>query len=177
MGPCRTYRDHKFKPSRVRLDDAAYEQAMRTFVVLCADVVLCAPQQRLIYLADRVVHPVKGWWWMGGRISFGEDFKDAAVRKLSEETLISIDPERLTFVMQHRTISHLREQSPQEAGSDTLGFLFRVDVTQDELNVALNGLAPEEYQPRSLTPFNRRTLTQQNVRPQIMDAYDRIYSR
>lgn len=175
MFPWKTYRDGPFPVRNARVNDPEYEQAMRVMVIVCADVVLCAPEERAIYLAERVIKPADGWWWIGGRVFPGEELQDAAARKLRQEAGLIVGTDRLSFVLQHRLMSSVREQAPSDAGSDSLSFLFRLDITFAESMLIHSSLSCAEFRPNSLRKFTRDQLVGKHVRPQILDAFDRIY--
>lgn len=169
------YRDLDFKPTSLRLNDAEYERAMLAFPILCADVVFIVRDARTFLLADRIVHPVKGWWWIGGRVLRGESFEDAAIRKLREETGLLLKADRLTYIETVRHCSGVRQQNPQDAGTDTVAFTYVVELSMAEREVVSAGLVPSEYRSGSLTAFHRDQFESVGIRQQVRDLYNLVF--
>lgn len=171
------YQDPDFKLQPVRVSDIEYERAMRAFVILCADVVFVNRELCLIYLAERIVEPVKGLWWIGGRVLRGETFETAAVRKIHEECGIKISEDRLKFIEIIRHMSAVRKQHPQNIGADTMTFTYYVEIQPDEIVAANLALSPTEYTPASLLPYDVSRIKEVGVRQQVLDICSRIFSQ
>jgi ADP-ribose pyrophosphatase YjhB (NUDIX family) len=171
------YQDPNFKHARVRLTDDEYARAMQAFPILCADVVFIRTDERMLYLADRIIHPVKGWWWIGGRIYRGETYEDAAIRKIHEDTGLQLSADRLVYVETVRLLSGVRQQAPQDIGADTVTLTYAVEITPEELAVANAGLDPEEYQPNSITGFSVEDMKARgDIRQPVRDIANLIFS-
>lgn len=63
-----------------------YAQIMEVLPILCVDVLLYNSKGQCL-LVKRANEPLKGQWWViGGRVLKGETLKQAAIRKVKEET-------------------------------------------------------------------------------------------
>jgi len=171
------YQDPDFKLQPIYLNDAEYEQAMRAFIILCSDVVFINHAQRIVYLAERIVEPVKGLWWIGGRVLRGETFETAAVRKIHEECGIKVAEDRLKFVEIIRHMSAMRKQHPQNVGADTMTFTYFVEIQPEEVVEANLALSPTEYAPASLLPYDVSRLKEIGVHQQVLDICSLIFSQ
>jgi ADP-ribose pyrophosphatase YjhB (NUDIX family) len=170
-----SYKDPDFPEERIRLSDKEYERALLAFPIVCADVVLIDAERRAFYLADRIVHPVKGWWWIGGRIFRGEDPLEAARRKLDQESAVVLDTTRFRYIKMLRHMMTVRQQEPQNAGTDTIAYTYAAAVSVKEANQVSIGLVHSEYRLGSLRSFTREELHAENIRPQIRDLYDLVF--
>lgn len=169
------HKDPDFKQHSLRLDEAEYARAMLALPILCADIVFIHRRDRMFYLADRIAQPVKGWWWIGGRVLRGEPVEEAATRKVREETGLLLGSDRLTYVETIRHLCAIRQQEPQDAGSDTLAFTYFAELSPGEAAQASRGLDPAEFRPNSLAGFTRDGLIQIGARPQILDLYALVF--
>ena len=67
-----------------------YSEILEVLPILCADV-LIQNKQGEYFLIKRANEPKKGQWWViGGRVLKGEPIKDAAIRKVREETGLQV---------------------------------------------------------------------------------------
>ncbi len=170
------YKDPGFKPAGGRLDNAEYERALRAFPIPCVDVIFINRARRFFYLAERVVEPARGWWWVGGRMYQGESYEETAIRKVRDETSVVLTPDRLIDLKSvARYFWSVRQQEPRDVGCDCIGFMYAAELTADELTRASAGLVNTEYRPNSLTAFDRRGFEGTNVRPTILDHYALVF--
>ena len=81
-----------------RIPENLYRKIHKVLPLICTDVVVVGGQRKKFFLlVKRKNKPEKGkWWFPGGRIYKNELLKDAAVRKVREETgwLCRIPPRR-----------------------------------------------------------------------------------
>jgi len=105
------------------IEDALYAQIKDHVPVLCVDIlVVCAGK---VLLMRRLNEPVKGHWWTpGGRVHKWERLAEAAVRKLREETGISIKESALSYQL------GVVEAMYPEQGSHTPTVVFSVYLEQ-----------------------------------------------
>ncbi len=149
---------------------------MLAFPILCADIIFIHREERAFYLADRITQPVKGWWWIGGRVLRGEPVEEAAIRKVREETgLALLSSNRLTYVETVRHLCAMRQQEPQDAGTDTVAYTFTAELSADELARASARLVATEFRPHSLTAFTREQMEKNRLRQQILDLYALVF--
>jgi ADP-ribose pyrophosphatase YjhB (NUDIX family) len=156
------------------MSDAAYAEAMDSMVIVCTDVVIVDPDSETIMLVKRKAKPMKGWWWIGGRVRKGEPFVIAAARNFKRETGLDIALERFVYVMDSRYFWKDRQQEPQDAGSDNLAYTFSVELTADELEQIV--LDPNEYeQEAGLTKFDFLALKAPDIHPVIRTFFNTIF--
>ncbi|MCK4791163.1 MAG: NUDIX domain-containing protein [Desulfobacteraceae bacterium] len=68
-----------------------YERIIDVLPILCVDIVVKNSTGEYL-LIKRANEPLKGnWWVIGGRVLKGETLKQAAVRKVKEETFLDVD--------------------------------------------------------------------------------------
>lgn len=68
-----------------------YEQIMEVLPILCVDMLLHNSKGEYL-LVKRANEPLKGQWWViGGRVLKGETLRQAAIRKVKEETGLVVD--------------------------------------------------------------------------------------
>ncbi|MSU74705.1 NUDIX domain-containing protein [Candidatus Kaiserbacteria bacterium] len=168
--------DPHFVKPRKFLPDDRYAEAMEALVIVCADVMFINRDRRTVLLVWRRAKPLPGWWFIGGRIYAGEEERHGAGRVMERETKLSVAPERLAFLNMHRYICAEREQNPQHVGSDTLAYMFAVELTDEERSVTARHLDQNEYDgSKGLREFSRRDLVEEKVHPAVVDAYDRLF--
>lgn len=170
------------KLKRAFLSDEVYAQAIESFVIVCADVLMVDSLKKTIYLVKRRVEPMPGWWVIGGRVNAGEDFREAACRHFGVDTDgEEIFPEDLTFVAMHRYQWERRKQRPQNIGCDALAFVYLLEIsTKPELawNLCKNpqSLNSDEYdESEGYQEFTRERLVAEGVHQAIVDLYDQVF--
>ncbi|HEY4512247.1 MAG TPA: NUDIX domain-containing protein [Candidatus Paceibacterota bacterium] len=129
-----------------KLDDAAYSLAQSAFPVLSIDILLYNKQQKRVYLATRKIRPMEGeWWFVGGRIRFGQTEEVGLQSVFKRETGHNLDTSRLEFFGFLRSFMKNREQEPYDVGSDSLAMNFALEVTPEEIETIGTRLDEKEY--------------------------------
>ena len=114
---------------------------------------------------------------MGGRVLPGETEEDAMARKFLQETGVTVSPERLVYLRTARYIWNERAQPPQDTGSDSVGYTFSVELTDEELATMAANLDPTEYDREAgLREFTRDELVTEDLHQAILDHYDAIFN-
>lgn len=171
----REYREkNDFRP--IYLSDPTYAAAMRALVIVCVNVLLISQARPTIYLAKRIIEPMPGWWMVGGRVYAGRDFQEEARLYLRRDTGLEVAAERLELVSIHRYFWAKRQQEPQDAGSDKLAFIYRIELSEEEIASASSHLRAEEYElALGLQEFDRPRLEKERVHQAIVDLYNQIF--
>lgn len=159
----------------VFLSDEEYGRAQQALSIVCTDIIAYNSAKRVIYLAERDVHPVRGWWWFGGRLQAGEDLVECAQRKLKTEIAAEVSAERLEYIDVFRCVWSKRHQEPADYGADGTLFIFAFEPTQEELVAIGQSLLKSEYVTSSLRSFTRQQLLEQNAHPLTLKLYDRLF--
>lgn len=172
----KSYTDKGFKPiPKMFLTDEQYADALQTIVTGTADIVPFDRNRGVIYLAVRKAKPMSGPWYLGGRIKANETIKEAAVRKLQQETTLSLPQDRLQLagVFDYRWKN--RAQHPQKIGCHMAAYTFICQMQKHEIDQISANLDKKEYQPGGLKPYDRKALVKAKVHPAILDVYDFIF--
>lgn len=173
----KVYVGSRFHIPRIRLDDEEYGRSLQAHVIYCVDGAIVNRARRTIYLGNRVIMPLQGWWIIGGRVLPGELEADAIARKFKQEAGIDIAPERFRYVETIRYMRAGRAQEPQEYGSDAIGYTFAVELTDYELATASASLDPAEYNTSlGLMEFTRERLVAEGVDKAAIYIYDAIFN-
>lgn len=171
----RLYReDPDFRMSPSRLSDEAYEEALSSLIIVCADALIVDRAARTVYLATRRALPLPGPWLIGGRISAGDLPEDGIAHLMKRETGLSVESARFTFLSMHRYLFTKRQQVPQEKGSDTLAYTYAVELSAEERASVV--LDPEEYDAsKGLRAYDRALLIEEGVHQAVVDLYDEVF--
>ncbi len=163
-----------YQMSRVHLPDEVYAQTIRSFVIVCVDVVITSRQSghSALWLAKRKVKPWSGWWLIGGRMYAGEDPIPAVQSVFKRETSLEINPGRFSLVQVSSFLWKDRQQEPQDAGSHNLSLTFMLDLIPSELSAVQ--LDTDEYDAEYvLRPFDREALVTEH--PVLSDLHQQIF--
>ena len=77
------------------ISEELYKQVIDVIPILCVDIMLKNEKGEYL-LIERAREPLKGYCWViGGRVLKGENLKVAAIRKIKEETGISVSEVKL----------------------------------------------------------------------------------
>lgn len=156
------------------LSEEEYEKALRTFVLLCTDIVIVDKNKKTFYLAKRKHKPINNWWFIGGRMNATETKEESAVRCFKRETDIDIKEEDLEFValLDHRFKD--REQVPQNIGCHTVSYVFV--IPREKIDFKKVSLESEEYvRGAEFEEFDRQKIVDYKVYESMIDVYDSIF--
>jgi len=158
------------------LDEDVYRELVKKTVVTCADIIitLTGVSDR-VYLARRAVYPMKGLWFLGGRVQFNSlDMPSAAADNLERETGYKISSDKFKFLVvnDYKFIKAAQGDFPARS----FAALFHLEVDAVELSQLSKGLVTSEYEPDfGLQPFEYDKLVQIKAHPAIIDAFRCIY--
>jgi len=157
------------------LDNATYSEAIKSFVIVCTDIIILGQQKGLIYLAKRVIKPMPGWWFVGGRAKAGESFLKSAQMHFLVDVGLELPEYRFARLAMHRYVWSERQQEPQDVGSDNLCYVYMATLSDDELSRAC--LSSNEYDSElGLCEFDRNRLITDGVHAAVIDIYDHLFS-
>lgn len=167
--------------AKVFVSDGAYAEAITGLPIVCTDVVLINRERETFYLPTRRSLPMRGLWWIGGRLMAGEPERDSIVRVFKRETGLSLPPGR--FVETPKMTRYQwseREQEPQDLGSDNICYNYSLEPTEEELHSIALHLNPKEYDVSAgLTQLGRAQLEDLYERgllhPVIWDIYRTLF--
>lgn len=173
--------DPKHVMPRVFISDTAYAEAITGMVIVCTDVVLLNRERQTFYLATRRSLPMRGLWWIGGRMNAGETERESIMRAFRRETGLELPAGR--FVETPRMTRYQwseRQQVPQTLGSDNLCYNYSLELSGEELAHVAAHLDPNEYdQEVGLREFTRAELkaiySEGRLHPVIWDIYQTIF--
>ncbi len=164
--------ESRLKP--VFMTGEVYEQASRSMIIDCTDVLLYDRARRVVWLATRRSKPMQGLWVIGGRRKPGETPTQSVLRCFERETKVRLEPSRLVFLTENEYVWKDRAQAPQDVGCHAVARVFGVLVPDaEELQEMQRGLHPEEYDASlGLQGFSREGLVQASAHPALIDLYD-----
>ena len=176
--PARYYENTRHRIEPLLLSPGEYARAIRSFVVVCVDALIVNRSKRTVFLAKRQAKPAQGmWWYIGGRVLAGETFERSIVRCFERETSLSVSMIRFEPANAQDFFWDTRQQRPQNAGLHSLGFIFSLELTEQERRAVAHSLDPHEYHAKSgLREFSRRELVREKIHPAVIETYDRIFS-
>ncbi|MEK7530602.1 MAG: hypothetical protein AAB573_01945 [Patescibacteria group bacterium] len=135
-----------------RLTDTEMGAALGETQVLFSDVVPMNIARRTFYLVKRKARPTSGWWWFGGTLDpYKHREREGSMEKsvadvFKRETKLILDSRRLKLLNSMHYIFPDRAQEPQDAGSDTTGYVFGAELTPEEIEQMKGGLDEAEYE-------------------------------
>lgn len=158
------------------MSDAAYKKVLDNTIFVCTDVVIVNTEKRVVYLAKRIVNPMRGIFWIGGRRKKGETPLEGIQHNFERETGLDLPADRFKFVTIVEYIWQIREQKPQENGSQNVAHQFMIELTDEELDIVSQNLSTSEYDSEyGLQEFNRDRLKKEEIHPVIMDVFNKIF--
>ncbi len=171
------YKERAKIPPATWLTEQEYAKATLSLIPVCSDVVFVNSKKKEIYLAKRKAKPASYWWFLGGRIQYGEEFIKGLQRILFRETKQKFTANRFKLIGLNRYWFKNRNQQPQNLPADTLAFLFCAEIKTDEINKISKNLDLKEYDlKKGLKPFTKKDFTKISFHPAIVDAYKQLFS-
>lgn len=159
---------------KVFLTDEEYERALRTFVIMCTDIIIVDFAKRTIFLAKRKAKPIVGWWYVGGRMQATETKEESVRRCFFRETGVDLNEEKFKLVAVLDQRFKDRQQSPQTIGCHTCSFVFTLSVV--DVAVETIRLDLDEYESYgAFKEFSRESLVENEVFGSIIDVYDSVF--
>jgi len=149
-----------------------YNQALRLFIRVCADIILYDSENKVVCLAKRnICLPV--WWFIGGQIWPGEPALTGALRRLKIETSLTVEPNRLEFLCINR---YLHSGPLGQPARDNFTCTFALNTSPTEINQAENNLDPNEYDTNlGIRSFGRTDLAEASIAQPIIDIYEKLF--
>ncbi len=114
-----------FRPVTKPIPEKIYRVIHRSLPIVCTDIIVSDGRGRFL-LVKRKNKPEKGrWWFPGGRILKNETLKEAAIRKLKEET--GLKPKKIKSMGSYEYFS----ETGYFPGTNThaIAFPFLVEVS------------------------------------------------
>jgi hypothetical protein len=170
--------DAKLKAER--LTDEEMGAALGETQVLFSDVVPMNVSRKTFYLVKRKAKPASGWWWFGGTLDpYKHREREGSMEKsvadvFKRETKLILDSRRLKLLNSMHYIFPDRAQEPQNAGSDTTGFVFGAELTEEEIEQMKGGLDETEYEG-GVTEMTYEDMVQNNVPLVIRDTWMKTF--
>ncbi len=165
---------HKIKSKK--LEVKLYAQAIESLIVVCADIVIINKKERLIYLAERSVKPMQGFWSIGGRRFAGDPLIKSIKNNFLRETSVNISADRFKYLCTKEVIWENRKEIPQEVGKHDLIQFCCVELSSEELHKASSNLCKDEYSSKGLVGFDKNHMKNHNAHPIMIEIYDKIFS-
>jgi len=152
-----------------------YCEVAQKMIIPCTDIVFYQRNNQTIYLGKRLVFPMKGIWFFGGRMFFNDRTpEDSSSRCIETETGLRIDPER--FVLIRTNLYSWLKTAQSNAPGKNLVMTHGCEVTDEEIIKMLHGLSEKEYDlDFGIQRFDRSRLIDQNVHLAIVDIYDQLF--
>ena len=164
---------HNLKPKL--LEKSVYETALKSLILVCADVAMICQKRKYLYLAKRKVYPMPDYWTIGGRRFAGDEPSHSACRNLKRETSLDVDPTRFRKVFAAEVIWSKGKETSKSCGQHDIIQFFRLDVTDEELVIAKSNLDEDEYVGGSLRGFNKDQLIAQEINPIMVRLYETLF--
>ncbi len=155
----------------------AYEEAIRSFIIVCVDAVVIDSLRKTFWLIKRSQKPMQGVWVIGGRRAAGQTPIQAIERVFFRETSLLLGAERFTYVKENEYLWKDREQEPQNVGCHGVVQVFAVELTPQEREHTAANLEKTGYVPGwGLQEYNReKLLADTGIHKALLDLYDTIF--
>jgi hypothetical protein len=159
------------------ISQEAYSEVVQKSIVPCTDVVFLNKKEKVLYLGKRSVLPMKGIWFMGGRMFFNDRSPQESIARCVEmETGVRIKLERFEFICTN-LYSWIKVAQGDFPGKN-LGLTYGCDITAAEVEQISHGLSATEYDKEfGLQRFDRARLVDAKVHPAIIDIYDQLFPK
>jgi len=178
--PIRTYLDPAapnadFRISKQWIDDRTYATMVEKSVICCADAIITLRGDiGAVYLAQRCVYPMKGFWCLGGRVFFNDPTDEHTIaRAVEKETGVQFERDRFRYLCVNDYVWACTAQG--EFPGRNRASLYQLDVYRDELDQMSAGLSSTEYDTRfGLQRFDMQRMQEEAVHPAMLHALSMI---
>ena len=113
------------------MSEEEYSRALSALVFVCVDVVVISEGK--IFLAKRKNEPMSDWWFVGGRMQFGEMPREAAARLFERETGLKKELTDFKYFANYMLLLKSRAQVPREAGTHDITLLHALNLAPREV--------------------------------------------
>lgn len=138
--PMRQYVTGAEQKLGVFLPNEVYSQALDSVVTVCVDAI--PTWQRKMLISKRRDEPHPDWWINGGRMYKAELYQETAIRNMSRELGLDLEPDRFISLGYYSVVWDTRAQEPQENGCHQLSVTMVLVLRPGEVDrIKLN----EEY--------------------------------
>lgn len=159
------------------MSEEALSEMLSARPVLNADVIFYNRAEHAVYLPFRKSRPAEGIWVIGGALRAGEQPVDTLVRRVDKETSLSVAPERFEFLGVINFVWSYRKEPTETDGRHDYNFVYALEVTDAECEIAAAHLDPIEYQTeKGLLAFRSfAELEAVGARKNILDYFQTIF--
>lgn len=152
----RIYTEPSHPTDRLFLSDEEYKRALRAMVRYCHDALFINKNGEFLLAERRPDNYRPGPWFIGGGIKPFTPILDSLTQTIKRETGLALDPDRFTFIGQHR---YFFNGGTADLPQDTICDMFAVHVTDEETASVV--LDTKEYVEGSLAAFGSKEI--QNI--------------
>jgi ADP-ribose pyrophosphatase YjhB (NUDIX family) len=175
-----SYTEKGYQPiPQAYLSEEEYKRGMQCFVFACTDIVPINRRKKFIYLSRRSTKPMKGWWWIGGKMNPDDTRDSAVISSLKREAGLKFPAGRFKLVALQDYRWKDREQFPQNVGWHAVSYIHTVELTDAEIIFASNHLDDTFEKGIGLVPFNREQIKEivkkEETISAVLDVYDFIF--
>lgn len=161
----------------IALNAKTYPLAAEALIVVCTDAIIIDKKNKLFYLAQRCVQPMKGFWSIGGRRYTGEPGFVSVARNFKKETSLDISFKRFKPLIAREFIWKMRKESPSNVGKHDIIQFYTIELTKKEIDTANAHLCLKEYIYGSLEPFDYKRLKAKKIHQGLIDNYELIFGK
>jgi ADP-ribose pyrophosphatase YjhB (NUDIX family) len=166
---------------KARPTDTEYSAYLDRLTVVCSDVVLIDRKNQKLWLAHRVIEPIKSWWVMGGGIRPGDDPAQGALNHFKRDTGFTLGAERLSYLglfNYHFGLRQIGALMPERRPFNSLAFTYTVEPTLAELENLTANLRPTEYDTTlGLKAFGQADLENPALHPALTVMWKMVFSQ
>ena len=174
----KSYTEDGYRPiPSIHTSDEEYTRGLQCFVPTCTDIVPIDREKKIIYLVRRKIKPMKGLWWIGGKMNPDDTKEMSVVRSFKREAGLELPADRFKLAAFFDYRWKDREQLPQDVGCHMTAYTFTIELSDEE--IALVNLDETFEKGVGLTPFTREKIEQEIAKGEaisaILDLYDYIF--
>ena len=162
--------DPSQRPKNTWLTGKEYERAGQRLSFVSHDVLITHRLSESIFLAKRIIHPMKDWWYIGGAKTASVPLLQSMSDKFEQETGLTISPHRLELI----TTQEFEWSQP--IYRNDVSFIFELQLSPDGRREVSQNLDPNEYDTKAgLKAFNREGIMQDGVHPAIQESFRLLF--